>query len=384
MMGGRARRAVAGLVTAGLAAILVAVAVVVPLVSNNATAGSPSAAAGASTSPSPSPTPPPEPDCRGAPTIVAWGSAFTLDAIRRVGDDLTALCPSSEVIVGSSEAGTESALEQLVKGEADLAAADQPLSAEEIAAAKPRCGGLEPVQLPIVLTPVALPYNLPGVDTLRLDGPTLADIYSGRITAWNHEKIAALNEGTTLPATPITVMARADGAASTQTLQEYLAATGDWNSGTNAEFSGAVGTTHQGDADLLAAVRATEGAIGYIPHSADVGEPIAQLVTSGNAAAPDANTVEATTNAAVRDLNEAQQSVDELRPALYQASTESSAVYPLTHVGYLIYCGGKKTDPAVRDFLRTALSTEIESEIGFQLPAGELTNTLVALVEDGR
>ena len=45
-----------------------------------------------------------------------------------------------------------------------------------------------------------LSYNLPGVSGgLKLDGPTLAGIYLGKITKWNDAAIAALNPGVNLP-----------------------------------------------------------------------------------------------------------------------------------------------------------------------------------------
>ena len=56
------------------------------------------------------------------------------------------------------------------------------------------------LQVPVDLGGVALSYNLPGVSGgLKLDGPTLAGIYLGKITKWNDPAIAALNPGVNLP-----------------------------------------------------------------------------------------------------------------------------------------------------------------------------------------
>ena len=51
--------------------------------------------------------------------------------------------------------------------------------------AKQRCGGNDAWNLPTVFGPIAIAYNLPGVDGLALDGPTLAKIFNGTITTWN-------------------------------------------------------------------------------------------------------------------------------------------------------------------------------------------------------
>lgn len=55
----------------------------------------------------------------------------------------------------------------------------------------------------MVIGPIAVTYNLDGIDKLVLDAATLAAIFQGEITTWNDPKIAALNDGVTLPSTPI-------------------------------------------------------------------------------------------------------------------------------------------------------------------------------------
>ena len=41
--------------------------------------------------------------------------------------------------------------------------------------------------------PLAITYNLSTVDTLVLDAPTAAKIFSGKITRWDDPAITALN-----------------------------------------------------------------------------------------------------------------------------------------------------------------------------------------------
>ena len=46
---------------------------------------------------------------------------------------------------------------------------------------------------------VVITYNLPGDPTLKFDGPTVADVFLGKIRKWNDPRITALNPGVKLP-----------------------------------------------------------------------------------------------------------------------------------------------------------------------------------------
>jgi phosphate transport system substrate-binding protein len=80
--------------------------------------------------------------------------------------------------------------------------------------------------LPMVIGPIAVAYNLDGVDKLVLDAPTLAAIFQGEITTWNDPKIAALNKGVTLPDTAIKPFFRSDESGTTENFTKYLKAAG--------------------------------------------------------------------------------------------------------------------------------------------------------------
>ena len=102
-----------------------------------------------------------------------------------------------------TSSGSGAGVSEFVGGQTDFGGSDSPLSAEkgEVDKAKERCGGAEAWNLPTVFGPIAVTYNLPGVDGVALDGPTLAKIFNGAVTTWNAPEIAALNAGKTLPAT---------------------------------------------------------------------------------------------------------------------------------------------------------------------------------------
>ncbi len=123
------------------------------------------------------------------------------------------------------------------------------------------------LHIPVVLGPEAVTFNLQGVDKLQLSGPTIADIYLGKITKWNDAAIAADNPGATLPSTDITVVHRSDGSGTTAIFTNYLSKVSDeWK--TKVGFSTAVqwpvGIGGPQNPGVAAAVQQTPGAIGYV------------------------------------------------------------------------------------------------------------------------
>ena len=69
-------------------------------------------------------------------------------------------------------------MREFIGNQTDFGGTDSPLSAEEAASAKERCGGAEAWHLPAVFGSVAITFNLANVDTLALDAPTLARIFN--------------------------------------------------------------------------------------------------------------------------------------------------------------------------------------------------------------
>ena len=86
---------------------------------------------------------------------------------------------------------------------------------------------------PIASAPITVSFNLSGVSSLQLSGPTLAKIFGGKITKWNDAAIVADNPGATLPDTAVTVVHRADASGTTSNFTKYLVAAGgpDWTLG---------------------------------------------------------------------------------------------------------------------------------------------------------
>ncbi len=84
-------------------------------------------------------------------------------------------------------------------------------------------------------------YNLPGLNgaNIKIDGPTLAAIYSGAVTQWDDPAIKAMNPGVALPHQTIIPVRRAEGSGDTFIFTQFL----DFSADKSGEQSQAIGST---------------------------------------------------------------------------------------------------------------------------------------------
>ena len=205
-------------------------------------------------------------DCGGKQAITASGSSAQANAMTQFIAAFNKACKGQQSIsynVSSSSAGVS----DFLSGKTDFAGSDLPLSGDQYAAAKQRCGGNDAWNLPVVFGPIAITYNINAVDNLVLDAPTLARIFNGSITRWDDPAITALN--TSMPPENIHVVYREDSSGTTANFQAYLQAAsgGAWDKGTGKTFNGGVGTGAHGNIGTSSEVKNTEGAISYNEYS---------------------------------------------------------------------------------------------------------------------
>ena len=158
--------------------------------------------------------------------------------------------------------GSGGGQKQITEQTVDFGASDGPMSDESLAKAPGKI-----LHVPTVAGAVAITYNLPGVNDLKLDGPTLADIYLGKITKWNDPAIAKLNGGTKLPPTPIAVAHRADGSGTSYIFTDYLSSVSpEWKTkvGKNTTVKWPAGIGGKGNDGVAGLVKQANGAIGYV------------------------------------------------------------------------------------------------------------------------
>jgi phosphate transport system substrate-binding protein len=119
----------------------------------------------------------------------------------------------------------------------------------------------------VTLGAASIAYNLPNVpEGLKLNGAVLADIYLGKITAWNDAAITKLNPDAKLDNTPIAVVHRSDGSGTSDIFTTYLSQTSpDWKSkvGNGSSVNWPVGIGAKGSEGVAGQVKQTVGGIGY-------------------------------------------------------------------------------------------------------------------------
>jgi phosphate transport system substrate-binding protein len=223
-------------------------------------------------------------DCGGKKSLKASGASSQANAMTRFITAYEAACPGFTLNYTSS--GSGAGVSEFVGGQTDFGGSDSPLNAEkgEVDKAAERCGGNPAWNLPTVFGPIAITYNLAGVDGLVLDGPTLAKIFNGAVTTWDAPEIKALNEGASLPAEQINVIFRSDESGTTDNFQKYLdaASNGAWGKGAGKTFAGGVGEGAKGNEGTSAAIKSTAGSITYNEwsYAKSQGLSVAKIITS--------------------------------------------------------------------------------------------------------
>jgi phosphate transport system substrate-binding protein len=183
--------------------------------------------------------------------------------------------------------GSGAGIKQIRAKTVTFGATDAPLKAEELAK-----DGL--AQWPMVMGGIVPVINLDGVKSgdLVLDGPTLANIYLGKIAKWNDPAIKALNPKVNLPDLAIASIHRADGSGTTFNFTNYLSKVSpEWKDkigeATTVEWPGGIGA--KGNDGVANNVGTTKGAIGYVEYAyADQNKlPVASMVNkAGKTVAP--------------------------------------------------------------------------------------------------
>jgi len=274
-------------------------------------------------------------------TLNGEGSTAQKNAITKVITDFQTANPKATVNYNAT--GSGAGIKQFIGKNVDFAGSDSALktastdgSATEAAQAKERCGGNDAWNLPMVAGPIAISYNAKGVTKLVLTPDVAAKIFKGDIKTWNDPAIAALNTGTTLPATAIKVFFRSDESGTTENFEKYLAGAAKtvWTDAPSKKWAGKVGEGKKGSDGVAAAVKATDGGVGYAEWSfaAKSQLGVAQI---DNGAGP----VELTGDTAGKAVAAATQvgTGNDLSLKLDYA-TKTAGTYPIVLVTYEIVC----------------------------------------------
>ncbi|MEN3929888.1 phosphate ABC transporter substrate-binding protein PstS [Microvirga sp. W0021] len=161
--------------------------------------------------------------------------------------------------------GSGGGIRQITAKTVDFGATDAPLKAEDL-----EKNGLS--QFPTVMGGVVTIVNIEGLKSgeLKLTGEIVADIYAGKITRWNDQKITALNSDVKLPDARITPLYRSDGSGTTNVFTTYLSQVSEnWKNGpgvgTSVEWP--VGQGGKGNEGVAALVKQVPNSIGYVEYA---------------------------------------------------------------------------------------------------------------------
>ncbi|MHC5701113.1 phosphate ABC transporter substrate-binding protein PstS [Streptomyces sp. PKU-MA01144] len=290
--------------------------------------------------------------------LMASGSSAQKNAMDLWVKNYMAACTGVEVNYKSSSSGE--GIVAFNQGTVGFAGSDSALKPDEVEESKKVCKSGQGINLPMVGGPIAIGYNLPGVDSLVLDAPTVAKIFDTKIKKWNDPAIAKLNPGVTLPETTIQAFHRSEDSGTTQNLGKYLgkAAPNDWKYEAEKKWPAPGGQAAQGSSGVAAQVKQVPGAIGYFELSYAKSQNIPAVSIDTGASAP----AEATSENASKAIAAAKIKGTGKDLALdLDYTTKAEGAYPLVLVTYEVVCDtGNKPESldTVKSFLSYTASDE--------------------------
>ena len=272
----------------------------------------------------------------GTGSITAAGSSAQKNAMDEWTKAYQGTCSGASV--NYQPVGSGAGVQQFIAGTVEFAGSDSALKPAEHPQADARCKAGKAIDLPMVVGPIAVTYNLKGVDSLVLDASTIAKIFAGKITTWNDPAVAKLNSGAKLPSTKVQAFHRSDESGSTDNFQKYLtaAAPADWTFGKGKKFNAPGGQSAKGSDGVTQAVKSTDGAVTYAELSFAKNASLGIAKLSTGAASP----VELTTDSAAKAVEAAtvESSGGSDLTLKLDYATKTEGAYPLILVTYEIVC----------------------------------------------
>jgi phosphate transport system substrate-binding protein len=312
----------------------------------------------------------------------AEGSSAQNTAMESWINNYSAACGAT---INYTPSGSGAGVKQFIAGKVSFAGSDSALKDDEQGPADARCATGKAIDLPMVVSPIAVAYNLKGVDKLALTPKTIAEIFQGTITKWNDPAIAASNAGVTLPATSIQVVFRSKDSGTTDNLTKFLekAADGAWKLGTGKAWKGKVGQGAPGSGDVAAAVKGKDGAISYLD-APDAKKNSLSLAALDLGNGP----VEINDDSVGKAVAKAKETItgNDIKLELDYGLTEAGA-YPLVLVTYEITCEkGLPADQAklVKSFLGYTVSEagqQAAADAGYSKLPAELVSKVKTAVD---
>ena len=195
-----------------------------------------------------------------AQKLTGAGATFPYPIYSKWFSEYSAAHPGVEINYQSI--GSGGGIRQVTAGLVDFGATDGPATDEQLAASKTKL-----IHIPTVLGAVVPIFNVPGVNDVKFSSDVLADIFLGKISNWNDDRIAKDNPGVKLPDQKIIVVHRSDGSGTTYIFTDYLSkVSSEWANGPGkgASPSWPVGVGGKGNEGVAGLVRQLPGSLGYV------------------------------------------------------------------------------------------------------------------------
>jgi phosphate transport system substrate-binding protein len=289
-------------------------------------------------------------------TLHETGSTLMYPLLQQWVARYRSVAPNVRITVAAT--GSGAGITEAIAGRAQFGASDAYMTDEQMNASP----GI--LNIPLAVSSQLVAYNVPGLSgaTLRLDGPTLAGIYTGAIGMWDDPAIGNMNQGVKLPHRPIVPIHRSDSSGDSFIFSQFLTySTNSWEFGPSfgtdiawPAVPGALGATDNGG--MVKAAAGTPYSIAYVGSSyfREIAAAHLGVATLKNQAGNfvDANPRSIRLAAAVLGSRTPQ---DERLSLVFAPGADS---YPLVNYEYAVVAA-KQPNPAtaaaLRDFLLWAI-----------------------------
>jgi phosphate transport system substrate-binding protein len=288
---------------------------------------------------------------------------------------------NSGATISYDPVGSGGGREQFISGGVAYGASDTPLSEDEgeLGKAIKRCEPGELVEIPDYISPIAIIYNLPGVEELKLEPETLAKIFNQEIKEWNDPAIAKENPGVELPETRIVPVNRSDESGTTENFTDYLSkvAPKAWTHEVSGEWPVKGGEAANGTSGVVEAVSAGEGTIGYADASQAGELGIAKIKVGNEWAEPSPEAAAKVLELSPEDKKDEKGKY--VHAFAVDRTTEEPGTYPIILVSSLIGCtkyGSASEAALVKAYFEYAISPEGQELAAEQAGSAPLSDAL--------
>jgi phosphate transport system substrate-binding protein len=261
-----------------------------------------------------------------AQKLTAAGATFPYPIYSKWFSEYSAAHPGVEINYQSI--GSGGGIRQVTAGLVDFGASDGPMTDEQLASSK-----IKLIHIPTVMGAVVPVFNVPGIKNIKFTGDVIADIYLGKISTWNDQRIVKENPGVNLPDQKIIVVHRSDGSGTSYIFTDYLSKVSkDWANGPGKGTSPSwpVGVGGKGNEGVAGLVRQLPGAMGYV----ELIYALQNHISYGEVKNPAGNYIKAS----IEGVTEAAANVKQM-PADYRVSITNAPganSYPISSFTWLL------------------------------------------------